>query len=106
MLFEIHLERMILKYWRKGGLYMFKIDDKYNMHLNRGDQIIVRLTNTDSTFKAGDTLEFSVMKKGNASEIIFQKHFTIDEDTETYDIVLTSEETRIGSPIKSGNVTY
>ena len=85
---------------------MFKIDSNYTMHLNRGDQAIIRLTNTDSTFLAGDTLVFSIMKKGNAGEIIFQKHFAIDEDTETYDIVLTSEETRIGPVIKSGNVVY
>lgn len=85
---------------------MFKIDDKYNMHLNRGDQIIVRLTNTDGTFYPGDTIAFSVMKKGNAGEIIFQKFFHIDDETDVFDIVLTPEETRIGNVIKSGNVTY
>ena len=85
---------------------MFKIDDKYNMYLNRGDQAIIRLTNTDGTFHAGDTIAFSIMKKGNAGDIIFQKIFNIDDDTDVYDIVLTPEETRIGSVIKSGSVTY
>lgn len=85
---------------------MFIIDEKYNMHLNRGDQVIIRLTNTDSTFVSGDTITFSVMKKGNAGDIVFQKFFTIDEETNTFDIVLNSEETRIGNVIRSGNVTY
>lgn len=85
---------------------MFKIDSNYNMHLNRGDQCIIRLTNTDSTFQIGDTLAFSVMKKGNAGDIIFQKFFTIDEECQTFDIVLTSEETRLGNIIKSGTVVY
>lgn len=85
---------------------MFIIDEKYNMHLNRGDQIIIRLTNTDSTFQPGDTLAFSIMRKGNAGDIVFQKFFTIDEATSTFDMILTSEETRIGNVIKSGNVPY
>lgn len=85
---------------------MFKIDSNYNMYLNRGDQCIIRLTNKDGVFTAGDTLVFSVMKKGNAGEIIFQKFFEINEECQTYDIVLTPEETRIGNIIKSGNVTY
>ena len=85
---------------------MFKIDSNYNMHLNRGDQIIIRLTNTDGNFYIGDSIAFSIMKKGNAGEIIFQKFFTIEEETDTFDIVLIPEETRIGSVIKSGSVTY
>lgn len=85
---------------------MFTIDDKYNMHLNRGDRAIIRLTNTDSTFVAGDTLVFSVMKKGNAGDIIFQKTCRVEEDTSIFDIVLTPEETRLGNIIKTGSVTY
>lgn len=85
---------------------MFTIDDKYNMHLNRGDRAIIRLTNTDSTFVAGDTLVFSVMKKGNAGDIVFQKTCRVEEDASIFDIVLTPEETRLGNIIKSGSVTY
>ena len=85
---------------------MFKIDEKYNMHLNRGDQIIIRLNSIDSSFSIGDTIVFSIMKKGNASEILFQKQFEIEKETETYDIILTSQETRIGSPLKNGTATY
>ena len=85
---------------------MFVIDENYNMRLNRGDKAIIRLTNTDSTFLAGDELVFSIMKKGNAGDIVFQKHFTIDEDTSTFDMILESSETRLGSIIKTGFVTY
>jgi hypothetical protein len=85
---------------------MFIIDDKYNMHLNRGDRAIIRLTNTDSTFKVNDTIVFSIMKKGNAGDIVFQKHFTVEEDAQTFDLVLLPNETRLGNVIKSGSVTY
>lgn len=85
---------------------MFTIDENYNMHLNRGDRIIIRLTNTDSIFYKGDKLILSIMKKDNASDIVFQKTFIVDEDAQTFDLVLTSEETRLGNAIKSGSVTY
>jgi len=85
---------------------MFIIDDKYNMHLNRGDRAIIRLTNTDSTFVAGDRLVFSVMKKNNAGDIVFQKIFDVEEDAQTFDMILLPEETRLGPVIRTGTVTY
>ena len=85
---------------------MFIIDENYNMYLNRGDRIIIRLTNTDSVFFSGDKIVFSIMKKDNASDIVFQKTFVVEEDTQTFDLLLTSEETRLGNAIKSGSVTY
>ncbi len=86
---------------------MFIIDEEtYTMHLNRGDQAIIRLTNTDSVFVPGDTIAFSIMKKGNAGDIVFQKFFEVEEESNTFDIILDSNETRIGNVIRSGSVTY
>lgn len=84
---------------------MFKIDKDYNMFLNRGDQISIRLE-SESNFEPGDILKFSIVKEGNYGNIVFQKQFVVDYETDAYTITLTSEDTKIGNIIKEGEVTY
>lgn len=85
---------------------MFKIDEKKNIHVNRGDEIIIKLKNKTSTFSASDRIVFSIMKKGNATDVVFRKTFTVEEGSDEFEILLTSEEMKIGNPIKTGTVTY
>lgn len=85
---------------------MFKIDEKRNIHINRGDEMLIKLKNKTATFSADDKIVFSIMKKGNATEVVFSKVFNISEETNEFEILLTSEETRLGNPIKTGTVTY
>lgn len=85
---------------------MFKIKNK-NIYLNRGDAISIQLNCTEgNSFVAGDTIMFSVVNKDNFGSVLFQKHFTIEEDCTSYIVALTADDTKIGNVIKSGTVTY
>lgn len=81
------------------------IKEDGSIHVNRGDQLIITLNN-DVNFSIGDKIKFSIMKKGNCEEVLFQKIFEVEEENNVFDIVLTSEDTRIGSFQKSNTVIY
>lgn len=79
----------------------------YTISFNRGDQVAINIKNkSDSTFEIGDTIKFSITKKGNITDVILQKHYTIEEDSDIFTIILTSDDTRFCPPIKSGSLTY
>ena len=84
---------------------MYRIKNK-NIYLNRGDQLTVNLVNKKDSFKIGDTLEFYVCAQGDYTNVVFQKHFDIDENTQTFGMDFTSEEMRIGNPIKGDPKIY
>lgn len=81
------------------------IQENGSIHVNRGDQLIITLNN-DVNFSVGDEIKFSIMKKGNCEEVLFQKIYTVEEESNIFDLVLTSDETRIGNFLKSGTMTY
>lgn len=85
---------------------MFKIDENRNIHLNRGDQMIIKLRNSSSNFTPTDRFKFSIMKKGNAGMVLFQKEFVVEEESNEFTMVFTPEETRLGDVIRTGTVTY
>ena len=85
---------------------MYFIDEKQNIHINRGDQLDITLNNSTTSFSQGDQIKFSIMRKGDASEVIFQKTFTIDEKCSKYVLTLSSEDTRLENIIKTGTVVY
>lgn len=84
---------------------MYRIRNK-NIYVNRGDKITIRLVNNSDNFVIGDFLTFYITKSGDATQVLLSKKFLIDKITDTVDISLTSEETRLGDPIKTGNVEY
>lgn len=73
--------------------------------INRGDRGTIKLTNTIGNFKVGDRLKFSIVEKGDYESIVFQKTFTVTEESTEFHLTLTSEDTRIGDVI-SKPVTY
>lgn len=75
------------------------------IHLNRGDELNIKM-NSQVGFEIGDTFKFSIMKKNNCEEVLLQKQFIVENAGTSFEIQLTSEETRIGSPLKTGSVTY
>jgi len=84
---------------------MFIIDDSKNMYLNRGDQITIILT-ANQDFAIGDVIKFSIVKENDYSSVVFQKSFTIDEQSDTFEMTLTSDETKLENLIKTKTVTY
>lgn len=74
---------------------------------NRGEEVAIILEkDADSLFEVGDTVKFSIMKRGDCSDVILQKIFTVEEESNTFCITLTSDETRIGPAFKTGHRTY
>ena len=75
---------------------MFKIDGD-TIHITRGDKGVIELTIDDYTFSVGDTVELRVYAKDGLNKLpVLAKEITVTEETETIDIELTSEDTRIG----------
>lgn len=80
----------------------------YTISFNRGDQVIINVKNkANTTFAVGDIIKFSITKQGNITEVLLQKTFTVEEESDIFGILLTSEDTRkICPPFKSGSKTY
>lgn len=83
---------------------MFRIENK-NMYLNRGDAISITLE-CNEPFRVNDVIKFSICKKGDYSNIIFQKTFVVEEEDTSFTINLDSEDTRLGNPLKSAASSY
>lgn len=82
---------------------MWKIE-KGNIYVTRGDMLPLAIdaTNSDKSlykFKAGEVLRIKVMEKENVSNIVLEKDFVIEEDTQVVNVDLLSEDTRIGELI-------
>lgn len=84
---------------------MFKMDGK-DMYLNRGDNIIIKLTNKKSNFKVGDYITFSIVKENDYTTLYFQKRYDITEESETFSIVLEPDDTRFIDLFKTGSKTF
>lgn len=84
---------------------MYRIINK-NIFLNRGDKITIRVANKTDVFRVGEYLKFYVCQEGNYNNVLLEKRVDIDENTDIVDISLTSTETRIGDPLKTGSKTY
>ena len=79
--------------------------------VNRGDVLNLSLSTeledgTTYTFHNGDKIVFSIYEKGKMSDsAVVMKEINVLEETETVDIGLTSEETKIGDLINKP-ITY
>ena len=79
--------------------------------VNRGDVLNLSLSTeledgTTYTFHNGDKIVFSIYEKGKMSDnAVIMKEINVLEETETVDIGLTSEETKIGELINKP-ITY
>lgn len=82
---------------------MFKINEDKSIYLTRGDHVYFTLTANDNgeahTFRQGDLVRFKVFEKKACNCVVLQKDFRVEADTQEVDIVLTDDETKIGSEI-------
>lgn len=83
---------------------MFVINDDLSIYITRGDVAFFQLTATDENgatykFKPGDVIRIKVFEKKGCENVSFQKDFGIETETETIDIFLSENETKIGEVI-------
>ena len=83
---------------------MFTINNDQSIYLTRGDiaDIEIRATTSEEaayTFQIGDIVRFKVFEKNRCDNVVLEKDVTVEAETETVDIYLTTEETRIGDLI-------
>lgn len=83
---------------------MFEIKkDDLSIHATRGDIVFFSVTAEDDgvpyKFKAGDIVRMTVVKKKDYSSVVMEKDFGVVAETETVDVFLSSEDTKIGKAI-------
>ena len=84
---------------------MATIDEKLNISINRGDMLplTIKLKNKDGSdyfFQKGDVIRFKVFKKKDCNCVEVQKDITVEETSETVDLIITSQEMKIGDIIE------
>lgn len=84
---------------------MFKIDSEKNIEINRGDRGTIKIKRKSGSFSVGDKIKFSIVKKKDYKDLVFQKEYSVLEASDTFYITLTEEDTKIGNII-SKPVTY
>ncbi len=78
---------------------MFKIDSDKTIHLTRGDEATIKLTNLNGNFVIGDKIKFTIVEKNHNETIAFQKEYTVSTESNEIYLTLTSQETKIGEII-------
>ena len=73
--------------------------------VTRGDRKTIKLKNTIGNFKIGDKIKFSVVEKNHYENVVFQKIYTVTEESSVFYLTLTSQDTKIGKII-SKDKTY
>lgn len=82
---------------------MFTINDDMSIYLTRGDAVYFTVTayydGENYIFHAGDILRMKVFERKACDNVVLQKDFSIEVETERVEILLTREETKIGEVI-------
>lgn len=82
---------------------MFQINDDMSIYITRGDiatfSVVAEKDGMPYQFMPGDVLRFKVTEKKACENVAFQKNFAVTDETESVDIYLTEDETKIGEVI-------
>lgn len=86
---------------------MFTLNDDLSIYATRGDVVFFSVSaeedkgviGTNYIFKAGDVVRIKVFGKKDAENVVLQKDFPVTADTESVEIYLTKDDTKIGGVI-------
>lgn len=83
---------------------MFLINDDQSIYITRGDmalfQVSAKKNKTDLyKFEVGDVIRFKVYEKKGCENVVLQKDFEVEEETDVFNIFLDETETRFGEII-------
>lgn len=86
---------------------MFKIDDDTKLiELTRGDVAGINLSVEDYTFQVGDKIRLNIYNARRMNvDPVFTKEFEVEEAGETFNMQLTSNDTKFGQ-MKSKPIDY
>lgn len=82
---------------------MFQINDDLSIYATRGDIVFFSVTADNDgepyVFQAGDIVRIKVFGKKDAGSVVLQKDFPVTEETETVELFLDENDTKIGEVI-------
>ena len=82
---------------------MFTLNDDLSIYATRGDIVFFSVTAEEDgkpyKFQAGDVVRIKVYGKKDAENVVLQKDFAVSDITESVEIYLTEEDTKIGRVI-------
>ena len=82
---------------------MYLVNDDLSIYATRGDTVLLNVQamkgGAPFTFPAGSVIRIKVFEKKNCENVVLQKVVTVEEDTEIVAVVLTKNDTKIGSII-------
>lgn len=83
---------------------MFKANEDLSIYVTRGDTGILTVTAVSDNdekhkFAPSDVIRFKVFEKKNCDAVVLQKDFPVLEETESVEILLTEQDTKIGGVI-------
>jgi hypothetical protein len=82
---------------------MFTLNDDLSIYATRGDTVFFSVTADDDgkpyVFQAGDVVRIKVYGKKDAENVVLVKDFPVTEATESVEILLTEDDTKIGEVI-------
>lgn len=82
---------------------MFKINDDLSIYVTRGDAAVFNVAvdagGEPYTFQSGDVVRFKVFEKKGCDCVVLQKDFPVTEATDSVEVLLTGEDTKIGELI-------
>lgn len=82
---------------------MFKVNEDYSIYCTRGDigsiDLRAKTGTADYIFSPGDVVRFRVFNKKGCHCTVLQKDFPVLEETETVNISLDKNDTKIGEII-------
>jgi hypothetical protein len=83
---------------------MYRINDDLSIYVTRGDIVLLSVSAEDKdgkpyTFVAGDVVRIKVFKKKKCTEVALEKDFPVTSVTQSVQIFLSGEDTKIGEVI-------
>ena len=82
---------------------MFRVNDDQSIYVTRGDRVFFAVSATENgeqyIFQPGDIVRVRVTAKKDCENVLMQKLFTVEEETESVTILLTGDDTKFGDVI-------
>lgn len=82
---------------------MYRVNEDNSIEVTRGDIVSLTVTaekdGTAYVFQPGDVLRFTIYAKKKAEDVVLQKDFPVITATESVDIFLSEQDTKLGNVI-------